>query len=201
MDSPRSPTVGIASWGSTRSKRSYGSMPTRRSRRSPRPCASVPSPTARSGTIRRSSSRAASELDPSLGPFAQAVDDRLQALPRGRQLVGAADRRARTEVSLDEPLGLELAETLGQEAVGEVRDRGQELVETLRTAEHHTDDRAAPPTADQLDRVVVTRAELSFFLGLGVFAAVPLFRHVSPHLRFIAYLTIVAVDRNLVIGY
>jgi hypothetical protein len=60
---------------------------------------------------------------------------------------------------LDDPLGLELLQPLGQQAVGDVGDEHADLREAQRPAlEQDEQDGARPAPSDQLDRSVIESA-------------------------------------------
>ena len=74
---------------------------------------------------------------------------------RARTRPAAAARGYRP---LDDPAGLELLHPLGQQPVGELRDRLRHLGEAQRAVHQDAQDRAGPAAPDQLDRLVVVGA-------------------------------------------
>src|ERR671919_1046405 len=69
-----------------------------------------------------------------------------------------ARRNAFARAALDDPLGLELLQALGEEAVRQVGHEDLHLGETQRSIEQDEQDGARPALPDQLDRRVVRRA-------------------------------------------
>src|SRR5207248_365535 len=67
------------------------------------------------------------------------------------QAVLDPDRRAVQHAPLDDPLGLELLEPLGQEPVGQLWHELPYAGEVERAIHQHEQDRAGPALADQLD--------------------------------------------------
>ena len=88
-------------------------------------------------------------LEPPLGERLEQFDE-LEAV--GAR--GVADRhgRGRAHVSLDEPLGLELAQAGGEQAVGDAGDRGAVLREPARPAHAGEEDGRVPLAPGELDR-------------------------------------------------
>src|ERR1700686_3747208 len=81
------------------------------------------------------------------------------------EMIRHADRRTGPDLSLDEPLGFQLAETLGQQPVGEAWNGVHELVEAPRAAHQHAHDRSRPAPADQLDGAMEARAKTGQWLA------------------------------------
>src|SRR3972149_6070123 len=85
--------------------------------------------------------------------------------PRGerppllRQRVLDAHRRLRDDRPHDDPLRLQLLQTLREHPVAEARDRLREVGEALDAAEEGAQHGARPAAADQLNRAVIVRAE------------------------------------------
>jgi hypothetical protein len=79
--------------------------------------------------------------------------------------MGRSGHRARYQA-----LALELAQALRQEAVRQVGDGGEDLVEAGRAGDQYAQNCADPAAADQLDRVLKARAERAQavrLLGMG----------------------------------
>src|SRR5215217_8194732 len=101
-------------------------------------------------------------LQPAQRPRAQLAQGRGQLAPHVRQPVLHPGGRPVADVALDDAPRLELLHPLGQQAVGEVRHGAADLREAHRAAvEQHVDDRARPPLADELDRLVQIGAALA----------------------------------------
>src|SRR5665213_2643929 len=99
------------------------------------------------------------DVDPAFGPGADRADDLAQGAAAVGELVGHADRAVGGDGAGDQALAFELAEALGQEAVGEVGDGGEELVEARGAPDEDAQDGTDPAPADQLDGVLEAGAE------------------------------------------
>src|SRR5215813_14281359 len=106
-----------------------------------------------------------SDFHPPFGPSTQTLDHWLQTGASFCQLVAYPHRRPRNDRAPDEPLRFELTQPLGEQSVGEPRHRRQQFVKTLRPAQHHADDRAAPTPTDQFHGMVKTRTDFRFFIA------------------------------------
>ena len=60
---------------------------------------------------------------------------------------------------LDESLGFELPQALGEEPIGDAGDGGGDVAEVTRPVDQAEQDGAAPATADQFDGLVVAMAD------------------------------------------
>src|SRR3954452_19295408 len=101
--------------------------------------------------------------EPRLSPALELVERGLEGVAHGGEAVGHAHRRAGVDGARDQAAALELLDALGEEAVGQVGDRGRDLAEAQRAVgvSQHFDDRAGPSAADELDRLVEVRTAAS----------------------------------------
>jgi len=79
--------------------------------------------------------RANASFYPAFGPGSNLFDDRVEAAAAFGEVVGDADRAVGGDGAGDEALAFELPEALGEEAVGEAGDGGEDLVEAGRAGE------------------------------------------------------------------
>ena len=98
-------------------------------------------------------------FDPALGPGADRADDLAEGLAAFGESVGYADGAVGGDRAGDQAFALQLPEALGEEAVGEAGDGGEDLVEAGGAGNQDAQNGADPAAADQLDRVLEARAE------------------------------------------
>src|SRR5919106_5795999 len=102
--------------------------------------------------------RKANQLQPGARPGLQRPDGGLERAALLGQRVLHADRHVVDHAALDNALGLELLEALGQEPVREIGHQELHLGEAQRTIQEHEQDGAGPALPDQLDRPVIRGA-------------------------------------------
>src|SRR5437899_10844995 len=97
-------------------------------------------------------------IEPGACPPLQGIDGRAE----GHSLVGEQVLHARRvpvdDLTLDDPLALELLQALGEQSVGKVGDALLDLGEARGALEQDEEDRAGPALADELDGLVVLGA-------------------------------------------
>src|SRR5215211_9381118 len=97
--------------------------------------------------------------EPAVRPGLQPAQRRGELAPHFGQYVLDAARGVGLDAALDDAARLQLLHALGQQPVGELRDRLGDLGEAHRVAfQEDDDDRARPALADQLDGFVEVRA-------------------------------------------